>query len=444
MSQDAFSSHDVVIINPLFDTQMAATCDDSVLVKRNVPDSKSIEMSALSPSAAVGNKEQPNSVSENITSFSKTSEFRFANLPFGWIALGTIALTILVLFIASVTLAYQQASGSAMTAHSYDDISFKTSAENFQWNLFPIEVPTFLTPLQEQQLVNTQPPNYYIPNFCSNSNCTFSNGQAASLSTKAMSDNYIRLELAWANLVPAVTGGSVSLIWHVSLPPIMLNQNQLYPSSIFNVQFRIDNFLITIPTSSVTFDGKLDFRLSEGTINLFPIDVYSKTFQIYCTITDTINALPAGGYLYPVINFLLKIDKSDLGPFTHSDTFLPFQWNPDGTFVPPRLTSSFSRPTIGRIFPMFIIVAFWLIPIFEVIFFAPNFMGAKCTNPAPVSVAIGVLFALPGIRNTIGNGVPIGAVMDFGSFFWAELIAVLCFMFISYRYCVDNRPSPPK
>jgi hypothetical protein len=57
-------------------------------------------------------------------------------------------------------------------------------------------------------------------------------------------------------------------------------------------------------------------------------------------------------------------------------------------------------------------------------------------------VAIGMLFALPGIRNTAGNGVPIGSVMDFGSFFWAELIAIMCFMYVCYRFYIDTRPVP--
>jgi hypothetical protein len=421
--ENQMSVHPIVVNNPLLDTQLAAgAASDQV----KLPINNFVEAKKDAPAP-------PNDVKPS----APVAESSCCSIS--CVVLVSVAVAIAAAFIVSVILAHQQAQGTATSAVSFDESP--SMLETSQWNLFAVELPSFWDNTLEQQWFNTVPPNHYVPNLCSNTNCTFASGVVNAMANRA-SDNYIRLEMAYANLVPAVTGGSVTINWHVSMPQVLLDQSKLNPVSIFNIQIKIENTMINIAAGSSTFDGKFDFRLNDGTINLFPMDSYTKTFQIFCSIVDPNNALGNGSILYPVLNFWVKIDKSDLGAFSHTDKFLPFKTDEDGGYSPPKISTNFFRPQIGRIFPMFIIVAFWLIPLFEILFFASTYMGAKCSTPAPVSVAIGVLFALPGIRNTAGNGVPIGAVMDFGSFFWAELIAVLCFMYISYRYYIDTRPVP--
>ena len=109
-----------------------------------------------------------------------------------------------------------------------------------------------------------------------------------------------------------------------------------------------------------------------------------------------------------------------------------------------QLTATFSRPTVNRLYPMFLVVAFWLILICEITIYFP-YVGhtKKFDNFALVAISVALMFALPSIRNTMPAAPPFGAVIDFASFFWAILVAILCFVFATTRYARDTWPAAP-
>ncbi len=104
----------------------------------------------------------------------------------------------------------------------------------------------------------------------------------------------------------------------------------------------------------------------------------------------------------------------------------------------------FSRPTVNRLYPMFLVVAFWLILICEIAIYFPYVGHTKrLDNFSLVAVSVSLMFALPSIRNTMPAAPPFGAVIDFASFFWAMLVAILCFVFSTMRFVLDTWPAAP-
>ena len=103
------------------------------------------------------------------------------------------------------------------------------------------------------------------------------------------------------------------------------------------------------------------------------------------------------------LSFWLKIDTADVGIFSHTDVFTSAPAASVATNAPQAsLVVSFFRPSIAKVFPLFLCLGFWVIAVFDVIFtFA--FLGneTKNTNPSSISVAAGLLFALPNIRNAM-------------------------------------------
>ena len=93
---------------------------------------------------------------------------------------------------------------------------------------------------------------------------------------------------------------------------------------------------------------------------------------------------------------------------------------------------------------MVLVVAFWLILICEISIYFP-YVGhtKKFDNFALVAVSVALMFALPSIRNTMPAAPAFGAVIDFASFFWTMLVAILCFLFSTTRYVRDTWPAAP-
>ena len=184
---------------------------------------------------------------------------------------------------------------------------------------------------------------------------------------------------------------------------------------------------------------------------------YSKDLTVYATITD-----PAGNFgtytqgdaqnrnilsktALP-LSFMLKIDTSDVGLFSHSHSFTAAPAPTDAANAPTAaLSVQFLRPNISIIFPTFLACAFWLIALGDVVYlFGHLGTTVKVTNPSSVSVTTAVLFALPSLRNASPGNAPIGSVIDYAAYFWSVLIAVCCFLYAVARYAIDNQPVQKK
>ena len=111
--------------------------------------------------------------------------------------------------------------------------------------------------------------------------------------------------------------------------------------------------------------GVLTLPLDTGTISQYPLDEYSKTVVVFCTVSDsavdnkfgvysTANPNPKAylSVFAQPLSFILKIDKSDTGLFAHSEVFVPAPVS-SATLVSPQasLTATWTRPAISCVFP---------------------------------------------------------------------------------------------
>jgi hypothetical protein len=100
-----------------------------------------------------------------------------------------------------------------------------------------------------------------------------------------------------------------------------------------------------------------------------------------------------------------------------------------------------SRSIITKAFAMFILVAMWVVPL-AVLFMAL----AVLLQNRPVEVGMfaymgALLFALPAVRNIQPGIPPVGALTDFLSFFWAEILVAIAQMIIFYCWLTRYKPK---
>jgi hypothetical protein len=93
------------------------------------------------------------------------------------------------------------------------------------------------------------------------------------------------------------------------------------------------------------------------------------------------------------------------------------------------------RTSIGMLYPVWLIVAFWLLTI------ALGTLGIwvivlqrRMAEPSLLSLTMSSIFSLPSLRNTAPQAPTFGCQLDYCSFFWAELTAVLVLCGIMARY----------
>lgn len=116
------------------------------------------------------------------------------------------------------------------------------------------------------------------------------------------------------------------------------------------------------------------------------------------------------------------------------------------------------------LYPVFQIVAFWLIGLSFCIFTSVTVLWNKRRIEGPVMAgSIGLIFALPAFRNTAPGSPPIGirilprdlpqmgthasssgCTLDVCSFYWAMIFVVLCFIGLVARYLITAPPPPPQ
>eukprot|EP00455_Lapot_gusevi_P035902 TRINITY_DN3979_c0_g3_i2.p1 TRINITY_DN3979_c0_g3~~TRINITY_DN3979_c0_g3_i2.p1 ORF type:complete len:116 (-),score=34.88 TRINITY_DN3979_c0_g3_i2:300-605(-) len=101
---------------------------------------------------------------------------------------------------------------------------------------------------------------------------------------------------------------------------------------------------------------------------------------------------------------------------------------------------------------MCVIIGMWGLLIAEtfVLYWMVVIRYKKTDNPALLGFFACVIFALPSLRNSLPHNPPLGILIDFASFFWAEVVAMLALLLISIRFAVDTspyvnaNPAPPR
>ena len=102
-----------------------------------------------------------------------------------------------------------------------------------------------------------------------------------------------------------------------------------------------------------------------------------------------------------------------------------------------------SRTSVGQVYPVFLIVAFWLIASALGFVACSIIIHEYRRVEAPViSLFSGSLFAVPALRNTAPLSPPFGCTLDYSSFFWCMLVCVLGFFGMVGRYIYQSTYPP--
>jgi hypothetical protein len=205
---------------------------------------------------------------------------------------------------------------------------------------------------------------------------------------------------------------------------------------------------------------------ADGIYAFYPADEYKlKSVPVTCRFTNMTDTLtprtslaiaPKCAFGLNVRSSLGTIFRMDISDITDSSSKTPA----DGfSYV---LSVNIVRPFMFRLYPGFVIFAFWLIIVFELllIFSLSFFEFRKVSQPNPkpsalasnkrrlfcfdtthlithahtrtpqaefanVAIFSALIFALPSFRNSMPLAPPFGSLCDWISFFWAEAFAVI-------------------
>ena len=99
------------------------------------------------------------------------------------------------------------------------------------------------------------------------------------------------------------------------------------------------------------------------------------------------------------------------------------------------LKLTFARSSINVFFPIFMTMIMWMLIVAETMIFLPYYLEKKKADAPGIPLGcVGILFALPNIRNTMPGAPPLGVVLDFAAYFWCLTIAAGHFLAVSFYW----------
>ncbi len=187
---------------------------------------------------------------------------------------------------------------------------------------------------------------------------------------------------------------------------------------------------ITVTQHNTGTDTELKFAV-DGTVTDYPFDRYTSTLTFDATDSD--------GTALPVT---VAIWSSD--PFFRNTPIAAPAADSAGHGAAIRLTSTRSAPTmVFAIFVMVLILGLAVAAItasYYILRWRRGLLFPAC------SMMAALLFALIPFRNAVPGNPPIGSVIDFASFFIAEIIisaALIASVVIGYRFEMANERVEP-
>ena len=115
--------------------------------------------------------------------------------------------------------------------------------------------------------------------------------------------------------------------------------------------------------------------------------------------------------------------------------------------VPFGLQITSRRTPIQIVFPMFLLMVMWLMVCGQLLALLPYYLRIKKVDGWGFATAPGpLIFAMTAVRNTMPGAPPIGAIIDFTTYFWCLAIIVfnMIFLGINWNLTALNRPAREK
>ncbi|WP_157900672.1 DUF4436 family protein [Mycobacterium rhizamassiliense] len=153
----------------------------------------------------------------------------------------------------------------------------------------------------------------------------------------------------------------------------------------------------------------LPVALSSGDVSQYPFDSYSALFSVRILTPDGApvpTVLLAGGSVH---GYSIDIGNPPREPNEGND-----------------LTISVGRAPSTWIFAVFIVLLMWALTILAVLLTANQIRSDKPVDGTFISFLGVLLFSFSAVRNSMPNAPAVGALTDYLSFFWCELVLGLC------------------
>jgi len=153
----------------------------------------------------------------------------------------------------------------------------------------------------------------------------------------------------------------------------------------------------------------LPVALESGDISQYPFDHYTALFSVRIVAADgspVPTVLIADGSVH---GYSINIGNPPREPNEGND-----------------LTISVGRAPSSWIFAVFIVLLMWALTILAVVFTANQIRRDKQPDGNFISFLGVLLFSYSAVRNSMPNAPAVGALIDYLSFFWCELVLGLC------------------
>ncbi|KXZ51894.1 hypothetical protein GPECTOR_11g328 [Gonium pectorale] len=151
----------------------------------------------------------------------------------------------------------------------------------------------------------------------------------------------------------------------------------------------------------------------ESALFNYPFDVYSIEFEIKSLIVDT----TVEPYEMMTVDTGMILYEGELGWETHAE--LSAVYDEDNSTTGIKFFMEIHRSTSVKFFSMFIVILMWAISLF-VFVLALNYCLSRSDEISydVPALAVGLLFALPFVRDVQPNVPVVGATIDVFGFFW--------------------------
>eukprot|EP00698_Gefionella_okellyi_P025596 TRINITY_DN942_c0_g6_i2.p1 TRINITY_DN942_c0_g6~~TRINITY_DN942_c0_g6_i2.p1 ORF type:complete len:349 (-),score=36.33 TRINITY_DN942_c0_g6_i2:21-1067(-) len=230
-----------------------------------------------------------------------------------------------------------------------------------------------------------------------------------------------------------VLGGNV----YLELAPVGANfgKNVKYGADItktYGLDFKVavNGATATLTNGSLLSSLSFSARLIDNR-QLYPFDSYS--------VNLAIQAYEGATVLDNTLDLSLNCSTQTVGSYS-------IQWDglrtPEGSTGVRLLRAVITRTGLARVYPVFLIVAFWVVAIaMGFVTLALTLWRYRPVDADYLSMSAGLIFALPALRQTAPDSTDIGTLMDYIAFYWAMLTSVLVFLACLVRYVTQGWPE---
>jgi len=288
---------------------------------------------------------------------------------------------------------------------------------------------------------------------------------------------YAVLELEWISMTDRSSGAQADLSVTLTLPKYMRSYS-IPAGSAYTVKCWIGTQLYNFPAgfSRYFMTSSFSINIPVGSNMFFPADQYTlDNLPLMCVVTTSDPMYPilqinktAQYYYYPVmqpnsaltttgitckpnpvstmfneevtsyicptnsiplaLNMVVKISKGAAGNFEHSTVLSPPMTN--DCMAMYTLKATFRRPTVSQLAPVLTAIAAWLTFSAQTVGLMPYFLNK-------VEVTIMTIFQQTALiaGASFSSGIyPASTILYYCSYFWLNILAIVQFAFLSYKY----------